>query len=91
MHHLVDKCLCVWVKLILLRLQLLVLRLQAPRFFDYCTHLFLVLVEKRMDPKELIVDFLLLLDFILQRLLLFARFAFGLLYVEIAELHRSIR
>ena len=44
-----------------------------------------------MDSEELIVDFLLLLDFILQRLLLFARFAFSLLYVEIAELHSSIR
>ena len=80
-----------WIKLILLRLQLLVLRLHAPRFFDHCTHLFLVLVEKRMDSEELIVNFLLLLDFILQRLLLFARFAFSLLYVEIAELHCSIR
>ena len=44
-----------------------------------------------MDSEELIVDFLLLLDFILQRLLLFARFAFSLLYVEIAELYSSIR
>ena len=79
-----------WIKLILLRLLLLVPCLQAPRFFDYFANLLLLFVKKRMDPKELIVNFLLLLDFILKRQLLFAQLAFGLLYVEIAQLHSSI-